>query len=269
MARLPVGAFALTTCFLATSANAGRSCEEAAMSASTMQRAVELARVTRDRLDASGAEAVLIGRAGQDLTRWGLRYSHFGFAWRDHPKGRWLVVHQLNHCRTDRSELFDEGLANFFMDDLWKMEAVVLVPGAQVQRRIAGVLASRRHLDFHEPRYNLVAYPFATRYQNSNQWALEVLAAALAKDAHLEGREAAQQELRRTGYQPTQLRLDTFTRLGARMARANVAFDDHPGELRWSGRIRTVSVESAFAYVEARDRGVQRFEVHPNQSERP
>ena len=44
-------------------------------------------------------------------------------------------------------------------------------------------------------------------------------------------------------------------------ARANIAFDDHPGELRWSNRIRTVTVESVFKFVERIDPESRRIEV--------
>ncbi len=98
---------------------AGRSCEEAPVHTATVANALTLATQVENLLNEKQAEVVLIGRAGQNLTRWGVYYSHFGFAWRDHPKGRWTVVHQLNRCGTDRSDIFDEGLGNFFLDDLW------------------------------------------------------------------------------------------------------------------------------------------------------
>ena len=42
----------------------------------------------------------------------------------------------------------------------------------------------------HEPRYNMLAYPWATRYQQSNQWALETLAGAMAVSyTHLRAHE--------------------------------------------------------------------------------
>ncbi len=43
--------------------------------------------------------------------------------------------------------------------------------------------------------------------------------------------------------------LGTFTRLGARMTAANVAFDDHPNEKRFSDRIETVTVDSVFTWL--------------------
>jgi hypothetical protein len=114
----------------------------------------------------------------------------------------------------------------------------------------------------HDAHYNMVAYPFSTQYQNSNQWALEVIAAAEARDALVSSREQAQQWLKLAGYQPTELKLGAMTRLGARVAKANVAFDDHPGELRWSDRIRTVTVDSVFAFILKRDANTKRIEIN-------
>ena len=221
--------------------------------AAVAQQALGLAHQAQQALNASGAEVALIARAGQNLSYYGVRYSHFGFVWRNHPKGAWRVMHELNQCGTAASEIYDDGLGNFFLDDLWKMEAVILIPNQPAQQRLAAVFASRGHLALHEAHYNMVAYAFSTKYQNSNQWALEVIAVAEARDAVVTSREQAQQWLKSTGYQPTELTLDALTRLGARVTKANIAFDDHPGELRWSDRIRTVTADSVFGFIEARD----------------
>jgi hypothetical protein len=96
----------------------------------------------------------------------------------------------------------------------------------------------------YQPQYNMVSYPWATKYQNSNQWLLEVLAAAWAPPGTVFNRQQAQAWLKQSGYQPTLLRLGPLERLGGRMFRANIAFDDHPNELRFSDQIYTVTVES-------------------------
>ena len=57
-------------------------------------------------------DVVIIARGGQDLSRYGLRHSHLAFAVRE-SDGRWRAVHLLNRCRTDRSQLYHEGLVNF------------------------------------------------------------------------------------------------------------------------------------------------------------
>ena len=87
---------------LSAGAHGGRSCEERTPDATLVQQALTLAHEVQQKLDSSGAQVALIARAGQNLSRYGLRYSHFGFVWRDHPKGSWRVIQQLNHCGTVR-----------------------------------------------------------------------------------------------------------------------------------------------------------------------
>ena len=82
-----------------------------------------------------------IARAGQNLSEYGLRYSHLGFAYRegDGNGAVWRVVHKLNQCGTARASLYRQGLGEFFLDDLWQYEAaiVVLAPEAQAHLRAA------------------------------------------------------------------------------------------------------------------------------------
>ncbi len=240
----------VTLAAAATAAHAGRSCEQRPPTAVSISRAMQLAEHTAARLTQSGASVVVIARAGQNLSEYGLRYSHLGFAYRegDGNAAVWRVVHKLNQCATARASIYRQGLGEFFLDDLWEYEAaiVVLAPHAQAHLRpllMDNVAVAR--LD--TPAYSMVAYPWSDRYQQSNQWALETL--ALAEDPAAATRERAQAWLRLHGYEPTTLHLSAFRRLGARMVSANVAFDDHPNEKRFSDRIETVTVDSVFAWL--------------------
>ena len=51
-------------------------------------------------------------------------------------------------------------------------------------------------------------------------------------------------------YEPTTIRLGPLTRLGGRITAANIAFDDHPNEKRFSDRIETVTVDSMFSWMQ-------------------
>jgi hypothetical protein len=106
-------------------------------------------------------------------------------------------------------------------------------------------------VQMHYKPYNMVSYPWSTRYQQSNQWAIETIALAMTAQGPtpVATRVQAQQWLQFSGYQPTTLTISAFTRLGARMTAANVAFDDHPNEKRFSDRIETVTVDSVFAWM--------------------
>lgn len=227
-------------------AHAGRSCEVKPPSVDSVVQAMHLAERTADWLEQSGAQVVVLARAGQNLSEYGLRYSHLGFAYRD--GGVWRIAHKLNECGTAHGSLYRQGLGDFFLDDLYRYEAAVVVPSPDVQARLLPTLVDNARLaELDEPAYSMVAYAWATRYQQSNQWAIETL--AMTQDDAATTRDRAQAWLRLHDYRPSELHISALRRLGARLTAANVAFDDHPGAQCFADRIDTVTVDSVFAWL--------------------
>lgn len=245
-AALAVAAFAV-----ATTAHAGSTCEERQPTARQIEQGLNLAQATARQLDASGAQVVLLARAGQDLSKYGLQWSHLGFVYKDGSQqpAVWRVVHKLNHCGTDHAAVYRQGLGEFFLDTPFRYEAAFVVLKPELQQALLPVLTDNaRVVRFNERRYSMVAYAFGTTYQQSNQWVLETLAGAAAPG--VVSRRAAQDWLQSQGYQPTDLHLSTLTRLGGRLTRANIAFDDHPSARRFTSHIDTVTVDSMFAWTQ-------------------
>ncbi|HAT33113.1 MAG TPA: DUF2145 domain-containing protein [Janthinobacterium sp.] len=242
-------------------AHAGRSCEPKKADPANAVKALDLALKARGALDASGAQVALIARAGQDLSKYHLTYSHVALVWRDHPAGRWLVVHELNKCGSALSSLYNEGLGNFFLDDVFEYKTEILLPSADVQASLVRLLASNTPLRLHAPQYNMLSYAYSTKYQNSNQWVLETYAAAKVAPGKIETRSEAQAWLKAADYRPITLEIPAATRLGARMFRANVAFDDHPFERRMAGHIDTVTVDSMMRFIKRHDPQARDIEV--------
>lgn len=232
---------------LAPPALAGRDCQPRPLAAATLVEGLALAQRTAQALDASGAQLVLLARVGRDLRPYGLRYSHLGFAYR--AEGRWLVLHKLNACGSATAALYRQGLGQFFLDDLFAPEAGWVVPTPAVQAALRAALDDPlRRVALHEPAYSMVAHPWARRYQQSNQWAIETLALALSRG--VADRADAQAWLRAHGYAPSVLRVGALQRLGGRLGSAAVAFDDHPLPERAAGAIATVTVDSVFAWLQ-------------------
>jgi hypothetical protein len=233
-------------------AHAGRSCETNKPSTHTVEQGLTLAERTANALDASGHRVVFLARSGQDLRKYGLRYSHLGIAYRqsDGQGGEvWRVIHKLNHCGTAEAALYRQGLGEFFLDDLWRFEAAYSAPSPEVQDRLIALLKDdRRAVALNHKPYSIVSYAWSQRYQQSNQWLIETMAAAMAPTVY--SRAQAQAWLRFQGYEPTPLRLGPLTRLGGRMTAANVAFDDHPNAQRFADRIETVTADSVFSWLE-------------------
>jgi hypothetical protein len=241
---------ALLLAAAAASAHAGRSCEEKPPTIRQIEQGLNLAQATARQLDASGAQVVLLTRAGQDLSKYGLQWSHLGFVYKDTTQQPtvWRVMHKLNHCGTDHAALYRQGLGEFFLDNPHRYEAAFVVLKPELQQALLPVLTDNsRVARFNERRYSMVAYAFGTTYQQSNQWVLETLAGAAAPG--VVSRRAAQDWLKSEGYQPTDLHLSTLTRLGGRLTQANIAFDDHPSARRFTSHIDTVTVDSMFAWL--------------------
>ena len=237
-------------------AHAGRPCDTPQPpKLQTVTQALALAERTLTALQASGAQVVVLARAGQDLTRYGVHYSHLGFAYlQPDAQGRsqWRVLHKLNRCGTAVSDIYRQGLGEFFMDDLWRFEAAWVVPTPEVQSKLLALLRDQpRAVSLHHKPYSMVSYVWGQKYQQSNQWAIETMALALARElgAGQPTRERAQAWLQLNAYQPSVLKIGALTRLGGRMTAANVAFDDHPAEKRFSDRIETVTVDSVLAWM--------------------
>ncbi len=241
--------------------HAGRACDtETLPQAQQVERSLNLAARTLAALDASGQQVVVLARAGQDLSKYGLYYSHLGFAYRQPivtPEGKaghvWRVLHKLNQCGTADASVYRQGLGEFFLENLWRFEASWVVPAREVQDRLLPVLLDTAHdgraQSLHHKPYSVVSYAWGRKYQQSNQWAIETLAAAM--EPQIRSREQAQAWLQFKGYEPTVLKLGPLTRLGGRVTAANVAFDDHPNEKRFSDRIETVTVDSVFRWMQA------------------
>ncbi|OWW20633.1 DUF2145 domain-containing protein [Noviherbaspirillum denitrificans] len=243
---------AVAAALLAGTAHAGRSCEQKPPTVQTIDRGLALAARTQEMLDTLGQDVVVLARAGQDLTKYGQHYSHIGLAYRQ-PDGKgghvWRVVHKLNHCGTAEAAVYRQGLGEFFLDDLWRYEAAFSMPSPDVQQKLLAVLPDDRAVTrLHHKPYSIVSYAWGKTYQQSNQWTIETMAAAV--DPEVRTRAKAQAWLRLRDYRPAVLKLDALTRLGGRIGAANVAFDDHPLEKRFADRIETVTADSVFRWME-------------------
>jgi Uncharacterized protein conserved in bacteria (DUF2145) len=151
------------------------------------------------------------------------------------------MVHLLAECDQDEkrygsSEIFFQTFDQFFWDTKMlskKVEnnrALLVVPTPEIQERLYKLLhdANVGEVGMHTPKYNVAATPYRLRDpkiltnkritdkrppliyqivdQNSNQWPLEMLAAATKPIGQITNRYQAQDQLMATNYRPSLLR---------------------------------------------------------------
>jgi hypothetical protein len=236
---------------IATPAHAGTACTEHSPTPQTLVQAAAEARRVHDVLEADGAPVALLARAGTDLSKYGLHYSHVAFVVRDHPAGRWTVVHLLNECGTDRSTLYAQGLVNFFADDLVAQDARLEWLPADVAERLARALTGPGVAALHERDYNVIARPDSRRTQNSTAWVLEMLAVAYRPPGGAPDRAVAHAIARDTGHVPDHIHIPYSKRILGGLFSANTDFTDHPVATRLSGDYPVVTVRSILRWLQA------------------
>ncbi len=236
---------------------AGRECTSRTPSPAETAKAVTLAQEVVKALDASGVQLALIGRVGSDQTARGIRYTHVSFAMRDHPKGRWTMTHLLNVCGQGTSDLYDEGVGNFFLDEVFAFESKVIVPNPSAQAALKAALLGPQKRAMHEREYSVIANPWSTRFQNSNNWALELIAQAYAAEGEVRSRAQAQAWLKRAGFVPNTIRIGPGERAGSRLFVANVRYGDHPDTAWQEQRYEIASGDSVLDFVARHDASAQ------------
>lgn len=230
---------------------AGQNCDAAANpSPDVTAQAIKSAHNTVEQLNRSDDTVVLLARMGQDLSEYGLTYSHLAYAVKK-DDGQWVVVHKLNECGTAKADIYEQSVTQFYLDDLYKFQAGVWRLSPVIQERLRPQLLGKGSLALHSPNYNMLAYPFGTKYQNSNGWVLEVLAQAI--DPGIRSRSQALSWLQRQQFTPSTMKLGVFTRLGARATKANITFEDQPSNERWAGNIQVVTVDSVVNFMRTVD----------------
>jgi hypothetical protein len=231
-------------------ARAGTDCEARTMPPEHIAHAAATALTVIAALDETDAPVAMISRVGTDLSKHGLRYSHAGFAVRDHPDGRWTVVHLLNDCSNDGSGLYTQGLVNFFADDLVNQDARITWLQPDIAARLSKQLLAIPGDPLYAPRYNLIARPDSARYQNSTSWVLEHIAAAIAPEGSVLTRAQAYRLALDHGFQPGRIHIPYTTRIIGGLFAANLVFTDHPIATRLGGDYPVVTVRSILDWLQ-------------------
>lgn len=149
-----------------------------------------------------------------------IKYSHIGIAVKNAvitgsqgqvltsaTDGEWAVYQLLYSCDDNHeSYVFESALSYFFADHMFDYGAQIIVPTQDVQNNIEDILMNKKlKNNFLQKHYNAAALPFSKTEQNSNQWVLETIAAALYEPGKIANRDDAQAVLKETGYFGTRL----------------------------------------------------------------
>ena len=236
----------------------------AALSAGQQDTLFRFGAIVKEALDASGQGVALIARSGLDLRRFGMRYSHAGFSLRASPNSPWSVRQLYYACDEQKPRIYDQGLAGFLLGsdapDIGYL-SVVLLPAEAATELERAALDDWQALALLGPAYSANAYPFSLRYQNCNQWVMELLATAWGRlDDTGHPRAQAQRWLADQGYTPTRIEVGNRALMWAGAFVPWLHSDDHPSDDMAQMVYRVSMPASIEGFVRATVPGASRME---------
>jgi hypothetical protein len=241
-------------------------CERAnEITAADQDRVLRFAGVVKRELERSGSKVALVSRAGLDLSRFGLLYSHAAIALKDNPASPWAVRQLYYACDESRPRLFDQGIAGFALGADAPARghmSLVFLPDEDGALLEQAALDKPLALSLLAGEYSANAYAFGTRYQNCNQWVAELLAGAWGRiDGGADARAQAQSWLRSQGYVAGPVRVPSHAMMFAGQFLPLVHVNDHPLEDVHALALQVSVPASIEAFVQRRAPGARRVEM--------
>jgi len=139
-------------------------------------------------LASKGAHVAILARMGRPASEMpeGMHFTHVAFAvysqitTSDGRKVPGYAIYNLyqQNDHPDVSDLVQDFPVDFFAG-VAVMEAGIIIPSANLQKHLLGVIASPVYKELHDPHYSLIANPYTLGKQNCTEHTLDVIGAAI------------------------------------------------------------------------------------------
>ncbi|MDJ0921977.1 MAG: DUF2145 domain-containing protein [Henriciella sp.] len=189
-------------------------------------------------LAAKGARIAIVFRTGRtrDKLPDGIDYTHGAFwvhqtiARPDGSTFKGYVTYNLFHGDGESLSREQSYLAEAFPFEFVASSAVddlgVILLEPELQRRLLSLLADGSYEDLHDTDYSLIASPFDDRFQNCNEFMLDVIAAALWETTDYDQIKANL----RAHFTATRVRVGLLARTFGPLADSRLKTKDHRGQ---------------------------------------
>lgn len=227
------------------------------------EKIVGFAKKVERAMGAHGARVAVLARMGRpasDLPD-GMRFTHVAFAVYsiiDTADGRKLPgyaiynLYQRNNA-PDMSELVQDFPVDFF-SGVAELEAGIIVPSPELQRRLLQVIASPAYTKLHDPHYSLIANPYTLGRQNCTEFVLDVINAAIYQSDDIRTIKANE----KTYFSAQPVNVNPFKLLLGSMFSAEVSTSDQ------TGPAVTATFEKISEFLSKYDTGSQVITILPD-----
>lgn len=227
------------------------------------EQILNFAKKVEKTLAAKGTRVAILARKGRPMSEMpeGMNFTHTAFAvyseittgdGRKLPGYAIYNLYQQNE-NPDVSDLVQDFPVDFFAG-VAVLEAGVIIPSAELQKRLLEVIASPTYKSLHDPHYSVIANPYTLGRQNCTELVLDVTNAAIYQTGDIKVIKANTKEY----FVAQKVNVNPFKLMLGSMFSAEVSTSDQPGPPV------TATFETIGQYLEKYDTGAEKLTVTPS-----
>lgn len=229
----------------------------------TPEQILKFSKKVEKALAAKGARVAILARKGRPKSEMpeGMNYTHTAFVvystitTSDGRKVPGYAVYNLyqQDKNPDVSDLVMDFPVDFFAG-VAELEAGIIIPSAELQKRLLEVIASPTYKALHDPHYSVIANPYTLGRQNCTEYVLDIINAAIYQTDDIEKIKANEKAY----FVAQKVNVNPFKLLLGSMFSAEVSTSDQPDTPV------TATFETIGQYLEKYDKGVVMVTVVPD-----
>lgn len=227
------------------------------------EKIISFAKKVEKTVAEKGARVVVLARMGRPLSEMpeGMYFTHVAFAVYSQittADGRTVPGYAIYNLyqeddHPDVSNLVQDFPVDFFAG-VAQLEAGVIIPSPELQRRLLKTIASPTYKSLHDPRYSVIANPFTLGRQNCTEFVLDVINAAIYETSDINVLKANGKAF----FKAQPVNVNPLKILLGSMFISEVSSVDHPGTPE------TATFETIAAYLQKYDKRSEVLKILPD-----
>ena len=227
-----------------------------------VEQIIKFSKQVEKTLASKGARVAIVARVGRPAAELpdGMHFTHVSFAvysqvttadGRNIP-GYAVYNEYQSDEKPDTSSLIQDFPVDFFAG-VAVLEAGVIIPSAELQKRLLDTITSPTYQKLHDPHYSAIANPYTLGRQNCTEHTLDVITAAIYQTDDIKKIKAAEKAY----YVAQKVNVSGFKLLLGSIFSSEITLSDQPGEPV------TATFETIADYLKKYDQGSEMFIITP------
>lgn len=227
------------------------------------EQIIKFAKKVEKTLASKGAYVAILARMGRPRSELpeGMHFTHVAFAvyseitTSDGRKVPGYAIYNLyqKDGAPDVSALVQDFPVDFFAG-VAELEAGIIIPSAELQKRLLDVIGSPAYSTLHEPHYSVIANPYTLGKQNCTEFVLDVTNAAIYQTDDIKKIKANEKAY----FVAQKVNVNPFKLMLGSMFSKEVSTSDQ------NGQPVTATFETISKYLEKYDEGAETLTVVPD-----